>query len=501
MTHKRKQQLTAILGAASVCAVVSAGILWKDDYALSREPAKKASSSVSKDAKSSPSAGEEAAVKEKDTSGTDSQNTEEETLREDTETVMYQENVSGTSDSSQNFSFQTDSLQDGTAARDLSGAGEDLLPDADYFDVPDETAWQVPEESSYYTADLSQEPQEEAVAYVEPVQVTEEIQVMGEDPDVPDEQPAMIQAYTSSGLTYTYSLPSSDVALDDSDERPDSETEEIAGSESESMTAFLADDVTGDPADEPVQTDSLNEEPAYFSENTETDPEAEEEEWLSDFAEEQEPALPVGEPSVIQTIPEAESEPETESVPEANGLFEELNLADEPVQADYVNEEPVSEEPEAESLAEEYTVEEPSAEITEPEEAPTESSSEYAALNQAIVQAALSLVDTTNGKQCTEVASRALELAGVENVYVLWPDQYAEYYGYYTDEPEAGNLIYYDNGGRGVDHIAVYIGNGDAVHGNFLTEEGSKTIVYSAYDTYDSYGNPASDPQFIQIVQ
>ena len=48
----------------------------------------------------------------------------------------------------------------------------------------------------------------------------------------------------------------------------------------------------------------------------------------------------------------------------------------------------------------------------------------------------------------------------------------------------------FDQGGRGLDHIAIYIGNGQAVHGNF----DGQTIVSSAYLP------GANSMTFIQIV-
>ena len=86
---------------------------------------------------------------------------------------------------------------------------------------------------------------------------------------------------------------------------------------------------------------------------------------------------------------------------------------------------------------------------------------------------------------------QALANAGVSDAYQLWPDQYQGVYGYYTDSPLAGDLIYYNNGGRGVDHIAVYIGNGQAVHGNY----NGKTVIADAYQS--GMGNP----QYIRVVR
>ena len=81
--------------------------------------------------------------------------------------------------------------------------------------------------------------------------------------------------------------------------------------------------------------------------------------------------------------------------------------------------------------------------------------------------------------------------AGVSDAYQLWPDQYAGQYGYYTDSPAEGDLIYYNNGGRGVDHIAIYIGNGQAVHGNY----NGKTVIAG------SYVDGAGTPQYIRVVR
>ena len=112
-------------------------------------------------------------------------------------------------------------------------------------------------------------------------------------------------------------------------------------------------------------------------------------------------------------------------------------------------------------------------------------------LGQRISAEAQKLVGVTDGLWCTQVVQQALANAGVSDAYQLWPDQYAGQYGYYTNEPQEGDLLYYNNGGRGVDHIAIYIGNGQAVHGNY---EG-KTVIASAYLS------TAASPQFIRVVR
>lgn len=120
-----------------------------------------------------------------------------------------------------------------------------------------------------------------------------------------------------------------------------------------------------------------------------------------------------------------------------------------------------------------------------------DTTSETSNLGQRISAAAQQLVGVTDGQWCTQVVQQALANAGVSDAYQLWPDQYVGQYGYYTSDPQEGDLIYYYNGGRGVDHIAIYIGNGQAVHGNYL----GKTVIASAYVP------GAGSPQFIRVVR
>ena len=130
------------------------------------------------------------------------------------------------------------------------------------------------------------------------------------------------------------------------------------------------------------------------------------------------------------------------------------------------------------------TPEAPAAPVTP--EAPADST-----LGDRISAAAQELVGVTDGLWCTQVVQQALANAGVSDAYQLWPDQYVGVYGYYTDSPQAGDLLYYNNGGRGIDHIAIYIGNGMAVHGNY----NGKTVIASAYVP------GAANPQFIRVVR
>jgi cell wall-associated NlpC family hydrolase len=151
-------------------------------------------------------------------------------------------------------------------------------------------------------------------------------------------------------------------------------------------------------------------------------------------------------------------------------------VPDESSEAPAAPEEYVPETPEVPE--ESYTPEVPAAPETEYVPDYTDST-DYSDLNSAIVSSALQLVGVTDGLQCTEVVQLALAGAGVSDAQCLWPQEYQAVYGYYTDDPQPGNLIYYDQGGNGVDHIAIYIGDGMAVHGNFQTNGESHTVVAS----------------------
>lgn len=168
-----------------------------------------------------------------------------------------------------------------------------------------------------------------------------------------------------------------------------------------------------------------------------------------------EPSTPVEEPST----PETPAEPTTPVEPEVPSTPETPTTPEEPV-------------------------------VPETPTEPTTPTNPYADLNARIAAAAQTLVGVTDGQWCTQVVQQALALAGVSDAYQLWPDEYAGMYGYYTNDPQPGNLIYYNNGGRGVDHIAIYIGNGLAVHGNY----NGRTVIESVYI-------PGGAPQFIQVCR
>ena len=243
----------------------------------------------------------------------------------------------------------------------------------------------------------------------------------------------------------------------------------------------------------PVQTEEVKTETTETTTDTTETPEA--------------PAAPVETPSVDTTIQTPEQDPTP--APEAPAAPVETPSVDTTTQAPEQNTTPAPAVPEQTPeqnptpapetpAAPEQTPEQnptPAPEQTPapaPEETVTPAPEQTASsLGDRISSSAQELVGVTDGLWCTQVVQQALANAGVSDAYQLWPDQYQGVYGYYTDSPQAGDLIYYNNGGRGVDHIAVYIGNGQAVHGNY----NGKTVIADAYQS--GMGNP----QYIRVVR
>ena len=92
----------------------------------------------------------------------------------------------------------------------------------------------------------------------------------------------------------------------------------------------------------------------------------------------------------------------------------------------------------------------------------------------AIYQAALAQLGTF--QDCTMLVTNALKAVGIN--FHDWP---AGYMSLGTVVPasqaQPGDLIYYANGGLGAAHIAVYAGNGQAVHGGW---NGNQTVLNTA---------------------
>lgn len=103
---------------------------------------------------------------------------------------------------------------------------------------------------------------------------------------------------------------------------------------------------------------------------------------------------------------------------------------------------------------------------------------------QAIANAALSQLGAI--QDCTALVSRSLATVGIN--FHDWPAGYMSL-GSIVSTPQVGDLIFYANGGTGVPHIAVYIGNGKAVHGGW---NGNQTQIQSA--------NVGSGPVYIRVA-
>lgn len=92
----------------------------------------------------------------------------------------------------------------------------------------------------------------------------------------------------------------------------------------------------------------------------------------------------------------------------------------------------------------------------------------------AIYQAALAQLGAF--QDCTMLVTNALKAVGIN--FHDWP---AGYMSLGTVVPasqaQPGDLVYYANGGTGLAHIAVYAGNGQAVHGGWL---GNQTALNTA---------------------
>ena len=90
-------------------------------------------------------------------------------------------------------------------------------------------------------------------------------------------------------------------------------------------------------------------------------------------------------------------------------------------------------------------------------------------------------------QDCTMLVTNALAAVGI--YFHGWPADYMSL-GHIVSGSEAqpGDLVYYQNGGMGMAHIAVYVGNGMAVHGGW---DGDNTVLYSV--------NVGSGPVFIHV--
>lgn len=105
-------------------------------------------------------------------------------------------------------------------------------------------------------------------------------------------------------------------------------------------------------------------------------------------------------------------------------------------------------------------------------------------IGQRILAAARAQIGVN--QDCTMLVTNSLKAVGIN--FHDWPAGYMSL-GTIVTNPEPGDLIYYANGGSGMAHIAVYAGNGKAIHGGF---NGNQTVEFSA--------NVGSGPVYIRIA-
>lgn len=147
----------------------------------------------------------------------------------------------------------------------------------------------------------------------------------------------------------------------------------------------------------------------------------------------------------------------------------------------------VAAEKEAERLAEEKRkADEEEARLTQIQTQPSVTySSNVVAPNeksQAIVDAAMGQIGVN--QDCTMLVTNSLRAVGIN--FHGWPHEYAAL-GTITTDPQPGDIAIQADGGAGAGHVAIYIGNGQAVHGGF----GGTTKIGGFY---------GSEPYFVRIA-
>ena len=159
------------------------------------------------------------------------------------------------------------------------------------------------------------------------------------------------------------------------------------------------------------------------------------------------PAAPVETPSVDTTTQTPEQDPTP--APEAPAAPVETPSVDTNTQTPEQNPTPAPEAPAAPEQTPSVDTTTPAPEQTTtpaPEQTTTPAPEQTASsLGDRISSSAQGLVGVTDGLWCTQVVQQALANAGVSDAYQLWPDQYQGVYGYYTDSPLAGDLIYHEH--------------------------------------------------------
>ncbi|MBX7556862.1 C40 family peptidase, partial [Streptomyces sp. tea 10] len=90
-------------------------------------------------------------------------------------------------------------------------------------------------------------------------------------------------------------------------------------------------------------------------------------------------------------------------------------------------------------------------------------------------------------QDCTMLVTNSLKAVGIN--HHGWPASYKSLGTQVSaDQARAGDIAYYANGGSGMAHVAIYAGNGQAIHGGW---NGNQTVKTSAY--------VGSGPEFIRV--
>ncbi|MFJ7751730.1 NlpC/P60 family protein [Arthrobacter sp. NPDC097144] len=117
-----------------------------------------------------------------------------------------------------------------------------------------------------------------------------------------------------------------------------------------------------------------------------------------------------------------------------------------------------------------------SAPASAPASAPVREAAPAASSGTAATIAAAAYAQLGVSQDCTMLVTNSLAAAGIS--FHDWPAGYLSL-GTMVSASQAvpGDLIYYADGGMGMAHIAVYVGNGQAIHGGF---NGNSTVVAPA---------------------
>ena len=122
---------------------------------------------------------------------------------------------------------------------------------------------------------------------------------------------------------------------------------------------------------------------------------------------------------------------------------------------------------------------------TAPKQAKAASSTPASGQGQAILSAAEGQIGVN--QDCTALVSNALAAVGIN--HHGWPASYKSLgTPVSAAEAQAGDIAYYADGGAGVAHVAIYAGNGQAIHGGW---NGNQTVKTSA--------NVGSGPEYIRV--